>query len=95
MLSDMKGGQDKETQRSRYMFAKGSPLDTQELSWADTAFMRWRQEKEFFNGFSSFKVTRSEEVKGAEVRTFIVTLVADGRELKVRVPERRPMSWAE
>jgi hypothetical protein len=95
LLTDMKGGQDKETERSRYMWARGSRLDSIELSWADTGFMRWRQEKGFLNGFSSFKVTGSENVKGAEVPTSIVTFVADGREFKVRVPERRPMSWAE
>jgi len=70
------------------MWAKGSRLDSMELNWADTAFMRWRQDKSFTSAFSSFKVTGSENVKGAEVPTSIVTF-------KVRVPKRRPMSWAE
>jgi hypothetical protein len=69
--------------------------DLQEISWAELHFKDWRREKELPKIIKSWEVTDTDEVKGAEVPTVVVTVVIDSRRLAMIVPDRRPISWAQ
>jgi hypothetical protein len=67
-------------------------LDIQEMSWASDNFDRWiRQERLGIR--MPYEIVSSEELKGEKVPTAIVTFKIDDRNLRVRVPKDRPISW--
>lgn len=70
-------------------------LDTMELSWAVGAFPSFRHAKNLRRKFGDWKILSSEIVEGAEVPTAIVSIEVEGRSLRMKVPERKPISWVD
>lgn len=97
MLLDLKEGPNAESSIATTIWARNvRSMDSGELSAANDQFMKWRSEKNFDlpRGFASHRMVKSEKTDG-EVPTAIVTFELDGKTYRVRVPERRPISWAD
>ena len=96
MLDDIKDGPGRESQISRGMWQRNvRVMDSTELQAVDRDFTIWRSQKDFTNGFPSYRIVSTENVKGAAVPTAIVTFEAGGKQYKVVVPEKQRMQWAE
>lgn len=79
------------------LWAANRPLltDHQELSWASDHFTIWRNQKGIPARIWTWHIVDVDDVDDAPVRTALVTVNIDGRELRMVVPENRPISWAE
>ena len=97
ILTDMAQGTQGEVQFAVGIWARNvrTLADRDELSWASDHFDSWRREKDVYRKFSDWEVVGAEEVEGAPVPTAIVTVKIEGRELKMLVPERKPISWTD
>lgn len=97
LLTEMKGGPGPQAQYAVGLWMKNVPkmTDQNELAWASDHFDAWCKEKDMYREIGDHKIISSEEVKGAEVPTAIVTAEIEGKTYKMRVPERKPISWEE
>lgn len=97
MLEEMSAGTGAEAQFAVGLWARNVPklTDLQELSWASDNFDKWRLSRDLYRTFSNWEVVDSVEVEGAPVPTAIVRVRIEGRELKMLVPERKPISWTD
>ena len=62
---------------------------------AEKEFAAWRKEKGFVNGCGSPKIIHSENLKGTDVPTALVTFECDGQRHQWIVPKDRQIQWAE
>jgi hypothetical protein len=84
---------DMELQLAITVWAKNRrSLDIQEMSWASNNFDRWLREEKL-GVQMPYEIVDSEELEGAAVPTAIVTFKIADRNLKVRVPKDRPITW--
>lgn len=97
MLKEMSAGTGAEAQFAVGLWARNVPKlsDSQELSWASDNFDKWRMSRDLYRRFSSWEVIDSVELEGAAIPTAIVSVRIEGRELKMLVPERQPISWSD
>jgi len=94
ILTEMKQGTGPEAELAVTLWAKNRRhLDREELAWASDHFDQWRREKGLYRIFGEHKMLDSDEVKGTEVPTSIVTFTIEGTQYKVRVPKDQPISW--
>lgn len=78
------------------LWAKNTPLlGSQEMSWASDHFDQWRREKDLYKQISTWQIVDVTSVPAAEEPTAVVTVNIEGRELRMLVPQNRPISWAE
>ena len=97
ILHDMQSGKESEMQFSVTLWFKNKRvLDQTDMNIASSHFDHWRQAKGIYGKpFSSYKIEKSEMVKGETNPTAIVTFTIDGTEYKVKVPKDDEISWAE
>lgn len=95
VLHEMQSGKDAEMQFAVCLWAMNvRVLDLQSMSVASDHFDKWRQAKNLYGrAFTRYKIVSSEEVKDQKVPTAIVTFTIEDEQYKVRVPERREISW--
>jgi hypothetical protein len=96
MLSEMSAGPGPTDDLAIGIWAKNArTLDALELGWAVGAWPDFRHAKDLYRPFERWKVLDSEQTNNKDVPTAIVTVVIEGRTLRMRVPERRPISWVD
>lgn len=96
MLAEMAAGPGPTDDIAIGIWAKNArSLDAMELGWAVGAWPDFRHAKDLYRPIKSWKVLDSEDAGDDKVPTAIVTVLIEDRTLKMRVPERRPISWAE
>lgn len=97
VLHEMQSGKDAEMQFAVCLWAMNvRVLDIQSMSVASDHFDKWRQAKNLYGrAFTRYKIVSSEEVKDQPVPTAIVTFTIEDEQFKVRVPERREISWEQ
>jgi hypothetical protein len=70
-------------------------LDLGALGRAADGFDEWRIEKGLYRGIDSFEILGSSFEGEPDDKVVIVRVTIDGEEHAVRVPEKRPLSWAD
>jgi len=94
ILNEAKQGTGPEAELAVTLWAKNRrTLDRDELSWASNHFDQWRMDKGLYRKFGEHTIVDSEEVKGADVPTAIVSVTIEGKPYRMRVPKDQPISW--
>lgn len=96
VLEGSVGGQ--EDQRAISQYYKGVDLITgPELEAAYDDFVRWMKAKGIHGKIKTWEIVGAEQLEkeGAEATTVVVSVKVNGRNLKMRVPHRQPITWAK
>jgi len=97
MLTNMSEGKNSEKAETAIaLWAKGqNRISATELGWAISHYPDFQNAKNLRRTFTSWEVLDTEGVDDAERPTAIVTVEVEGQRMRMLVPDKMPISWAE
>jgi hypothetical protein len=74
---------------------RGTELLADDVMWqqARGAFESWEHHAGLDRGFSTYRITGADVLEGIEPPSIVVSVIIDGTDLRVLVPDGRPMVW--